>query len=279
MFTASAEATPPRPQGPQAVTGYTYVSKAGTYDSNRTDTAYARCPAGKVPLAGGAQIVGGQNRVLLRASHPQGSTWVAVAQELEPRGRGSGTRARWYVRSYAVCAKAPAGLSYVDSRTSYTSVTPRSRQVVCPTGKKLIGVGGRINGADHKAGINSVTVDSALLKSATVRGSRAAATSAEWSVVSFGVCTRPLGQTLREGPWTYVPGPALSKTVAVSCPRGTRSFGAGVRLHGTDATLDRLVPTKLRPTPDSVGAEATVSELVPGTPAAWYLKAQVICAR
>ncbi|MFC8429972.1 hypothetical protein [Streptomyces sp. NPDC057253] len=278
LFTTAAQAAVPPPEAPQApVAGYTIVSRAGVHNSSRTHSVLARCPAGKVALGGGVRIVGGQNRVLLRGSYPQRNGWVAVAQELVPRDPGSGMRAAWHVVAHAVCAKAPAGLTY-EARTSASTSGPwKTAQVFCPAGKRLLAAGGRMNGADFKAGLNSVAADSRL-RSATVRGGEATPTSALWSVTAYGVCTGPLGQTLRESVWQAVSGAAQSGTAFAACPRGTRAFGAGVRLSGNAGVLNRLVPVELRSTVRPPGARTTVSELGSGLAATWHLKAQVICA-
>ncbi|MFF0088512.1 hypothetical protein ACFYSF_00980 [Streptomyces canus] len=280
MFTTAADAAVPPPEVPQApVSGYTYVSKASGHDSSRTHSVVARCPAGRVALGGGVRIVEGENRVLLRGSYPQRHGWVAVAQELEPRGAGSGTGAAWHVVAYAVCAKAPAGLTYVARTSARTSENSRTKQAVCPTGRRLLGLGGRITHADFKAGINSVTVDTTLVKSATVRGSKARPTGARWSVTAYAVCTDPRGQTLHESFWKPVADGTRSGAASASCPRGTRAFGAGVRLYGNAGVLNRLALLELRPTVRPPAARARVSELGSGLAATWYLKAQAVCAR
>jgi hypothetical protein len=280
LLTTAAQAAVPPPEAPQApVAGYTYVSRAGVHDSSRTHSVLARCPAGRVALGGGVRIVGGEHRVLLRGSYPQRHGWAAVAQELEPGGAGSGTRAAWHVVAYAVCAKAPTGLTYVARTSAYTSQDVKTAQAFCPTGKRLLAQGGRINGADFKVGVNSVTVDTRLLKSATVRGSEARSTAARWSVTAYAVCTNPIGQTLHESFWKPVTGATRSRTASVTCPHGTRAFGAGVRLSGNAGVLNRLALLELRPTQRPPGARATVSELGSGLAAAWYLRPQAVCAR
>ncbi|WP_449348956.1 hypothetical protein [Streptomyces shaanxiensis] len=280
LFTTAAQAAVPPPEAPQApVAGYTYVSKASAHNSSRTHSVFARCPAGRVALGGGVRIVGGQNRVLLRGSYPQRTGWVAAAQELEPGGPGSGPRAPWQVVAYAVCAKAPAGLTY-QARTSASTSQPSSTgQVFCPTGKRLLALGGRVNGAGFKVGVNAITVDSGQLRSATARGGEATPTAARWSVTAYAVCTAPIGQTLVESFWKPVIGAAQSGTAFAPCRQGTRAFGAGVRLSGNAGVLNRLALVELRPTVRPPGARATVSELGSGLSATWYLKAQAVCAR
>ncbi|MFI6407179.1 hypothetical protein [Streptomyces sp. NPDC050548] len=96
-------------------------------------------------------------------------------------------------------------------------------------------------------------------------------------MTSHAVCAKGLALSFRESGWKRVGDPAQSGTAVANCPRGSKSFGVGVRLSATSAVLNRLVPVELRPT--ATGSRVTVSELAPGTPGTWYFKAQVLCAR
>jgi len=275
-FAGQSLASTPAAAAPAApVSGYSVVERAGTFNSVSAHSVSAPCPRGKVVLAGGARIVNGGQRVLLRASYPVrslfGDRWIASAEEVVP-----GTSANWQIRSYAVCANRPAGLTYKSVTSGISSgnikFLPR---VDCPGSTRLIGLGARIAGAGNRAGLNSITITSGL--SASARASEAVATDQRWSVTSHAVCARALDLSFRESGWKRVGGPAQSGTAVANCPRGSKSFGVGVRLSATNAILNRLVPVGLRPT--ATGSQVTVSEPAPGTPGTWYLKAQVLCAR
>ncbi|WP_405521388.1 hypothetical protein [Streptomyces canus] len=281
MFTTAADAAVPPPEARQApVSGYTYVERFSRLSSDSARSVSAPCPSGKVVLAGGVRIVGGGGRVLLRGSYPglsaSGHKWLATAEEI-----GGGTQARWYLRAYAVCADRPAGLTYRTVPSAFNSNRPdKSITGTCPAGTRLVGAGARLRGASHRVGINSVTMTKLTQRSASARAAEAVATNLPWSVAVHLACAGPLaGQTFHESGWKAAVGPAQSRTAVVNCPRGTKAFGAGMRLAGASATLNRLVPVELRPTRSPAGARVTVSELAPGQAATWYVKAQVICAR
>ncbi|MCD7437819.1 hypothetical protein K4B79_06220 [Streptomyces lincolnensis] len=261
---------------PVAVSGYTYVERASATNSTPSRSVRASCPRGKVILAGGARIVDGGNRVLLRGSYPvrshRGHGWAVSAEEL-----GALNSARWSVRAYAVCANRPLGLQYRTVSSGSDSKSPKSpSSAVCPRGTRLIGLGASVAGVNHPIGINAITVTSS--RSASVRASEALATSLRWRVRTHIVCAE-LGQTYQETDWKTVPSPAQAGTALAVCPRGTKAFGAGVRVSAIEAAFNRLVPVEVRPTLAPSGARTTVSELASGMLSHWHLKAQVICVR
>lgn len=277
MFTTAAAAAPPQPQAPQAVTGYTYVERSSPINSASARSVSAPCPSGKVVLAGGARIEFGGQRVLLRGSYPAdpvfGQKWTASALEL-----GAGTSSRWRVRAYAICADKPAGLTRVHSDKAFSSSTFQTAVRSCPTGTKLIGLGARLIGADSRVGLNNIGITSGM--NAFARASEASRTTQQWTVVSSALCAKPLGQAFRQtGRW-MPPGPFPSVTIKKDCPQGTRVFGTGLLLNGSSATLNRLIPVALHPTPSLTSRRGlgTVTEQ-PGTFGQWSIKTQVLCAR
>lgn len=204
---------------PVAVSGYTYVERASATNSTPSRSVRASCPRGKVILAGGARIVDGGNRVLLRGSYPvrshRGHGWAVSAEEL-----GALNSARWSVRAYAVCANRPLGLQYRTVSSGSDSKSPKSpSSAVCPRGTRLIGLGASVAGVNHPIGINAVTVTSS--RSASVRASEALATSLRWRVRTHIVCAE-LGQTYQETDWKTVPSPAQAGTALAVCRAAPR---------------------------------------------------------
>ena len=273
----SLASVPAAAAAPSPVSGYTYVERTSALNSVSTRSVSAPCPRGKVVLAGGASIVGGKQRVLLRGSYPAdpvfGQKWTAWAQEL-----GTGTSNRWRVRAYAICANKPAGLTVVHSNKAFSSSSSQFAVRSCPTGTKLIGLGANLIGADSRVGLNSIGITPGM--NAFARAGEALSTTQQWTVVSYALCAQPLGQAFRQtGRWVS-PDPFSSVTVNKNCPQGTRVFGTGLLLNGSGTTLNQLIPVALHPTPDLASRRglATVSER-PGTLGPWSIKAQVLCAR
>jgi hypothetical protein len=278
-FGGQSLASVPAAAAPSAVSGYTYVQQTSAFNSTAARSVSAYCPRGKVILAGGAYLVRGGRGVLLRGSYPVhsffGDRWTASAQELN----AAGTSTRWQIGSYAVCANKPAGLTYAKVSSVSDSNGSKSVQRKCPASTRLIGLGARVTGADYRVGLNAVSITQGL--SASARASKASATLQRWAVESHAVCANSVGQAFRQtGRWIR-PGLSPSVTVVKNCPQGTRTFGTGLLLDGSSAALNRLVPVALHPTPSPTPHQGTVtvSELTPGTPFSWGVKAQVLCAR
>ncbi|MEU6142141.1 hypothetical protein ABZ848_17455 [Streptomyces sp. NPDC047081] len=265
---------------PTAVSGYTYVERHSTYDSGSSRDVSAPCPSGKVVLAGGVSFVGGKRGVLLRGSYPvhssAGDGWTASAEEV-----GAGTTANWQLRAYAVCADKPAGLTYKQATSAFDSFSPKTVAVACPASTRLIGLGARVTGADHRVGVNSITL-TRRLRVGYARAGEAVPTARRWALTTYAVCAKPLEQTFHESAWKSAAPAASSNTAVARCWPGSRAYATGLVFSGSSATLDRLAPVELRPTsipPAPAEGRVGLTELAPGTPATWSLKAQVICVR
>ena len=94
------------PAGPKGDAGSPGVSErqvvtaSTTSDSNSLKSALVTCPAGKLPLGGGATTAGNVQGVALVASRPDGTAgWRAFAQEVVAQP------GNWSLTAYVVCAK------------------------------------------------------------------------------------------------------------------------------------------------------------------------------
>ena len=86
-----------------AVRGLERVEFSSTSDSEQQKKAFAKCPAGKKVISGGAQIfIAGSatGPVALKASFPSDvlDGWAATAEEMVP------TDLKWFVNAFAICA-------------------------------------------------------------------------------------------------------------------------------------------------------------------------------
>ena len=83
----------------------------------------------------------------------------------------------------------PAGLSgleRVESTSASNSVTSKSQATTCPTGKRLLGGGVRLNPLLAQLNVQQAFPDNDNIFRATVR--EVAATAANWSITVFAVC-------------------------------------------------------------------------------------------
>lgn len=94
----------PGPQGPAGgISGLERVDYSSANDSTSPKHAFAKCPAGKQVVGGGAQVfMQGQENgsVAVKKSFPNkaGDGWAATAEEMVA------TDVNWFLTAYALCA-------------------------------------------------------------------------------------------------------------------------------------------------------------------------------
>ena len=117
-----------------------------------------------------------KNRSLLRADFAPGQLPAGPAGAAGPAGPAG-----------------PAGLSAVervDTTTVTNSASPKSAQMACPTGKRLVGGGARLNGPDAPPPV-SVAIQASFPDNDNIYraiGREAVATAGTWSLTVFAVC-------------------------------------------------------------------------------------------
>ncbi|NNN37260.1 hypothetical protein HLK59_44400 [Streptomyces sp. S3(2020)] len=281
-LTATAAAASPAfgaSRGPAEITDYTI--KRGSYTSNNSDnykSADARCPTGTVVLGGGGEISGAAGRVALRVVNPhreQNGQYRVTAAAAEI---SLGTTQKWQVRAYAVCGKRPAGYFITDWATSVEnhSDAAKTATATCPVGKKPLGYGAKVKGADGNASLRTLQVLAFQPRTVLVSASEAPMnTLSPWSVSSRALCANvSVGQREKVG------GLSATGFAAVPCPADRRPLGAGVTLSANAQTRRYLLIRALYPFLlfGGSGSAAQVSEYGNGTSGTWKVGARVICA-
>src|SRR5262245_27339519 len=206
-----------------AVDGLTYASGLSPSSSEPTRTAEAFCPNDTRAIGGGA-IFSGSNKLVIEAAFPREHSFVVTAAE--PAG---GIPNDWYIVALAICApeRSLPGLERVEilGRTSGEIVSYQ-----CPSGKTLIGLGGRVNSDSLQRGFIALTGirASSDLRTFTVQGGVDGPElgGGNWNLTAVGICAdRVPGLTLVEG------ASALNatdrKTASASCPSGTKIHSLG----------------------------------------------------
>ena len=116
-----------------------------------------------------------KNRSLLRADFASGQLPAGPAGPTGPIGPAG--------------PAGPAGLSgleRVDTTSASNSVASKSQATTCPTGKRLLGGGVRLNPLLAQLSVQQAFPDNDNVFRATVR--EVAATAANWSITVFAVC-------------------------------------------------------------------------------------------
>lgn len=120
-----------------------------------------------------------KNKSLLRADFAPGQLAAGPAGPAGPTGPAG--------------AAGPPGLSgveRVESTTLVNSASPKSTQMACPAGKRLIGGGARLNGPDAPPPI-SVAIQASYPDNDNIYravGREAVATAGTWSLTVFAIC-------------------------------------------------------------------------------------------
>jgi hypothetical protein len=113
-----------------------------------------------------------RNGTLVRADFARGALLVGPAGPMGPAGPAG-----------------PPGLSgveRVETTSLNNSASPKTAQMACPTGKRLIGGGARLNNAPVVVALQQSFPDNDNIYRAV--GREVAATNAAWSLTVFAIC-------------------------------------------------------------------------------------------
>jgi hypothetical protein len=181
-----------------------------------------------------------------------------------------------------VAAQGPASASTVPNATVVGSPSVFSLKAVktadapCPTGKKVLGGGARVNGADHVV----ITQQQPI---STSSGDLFRASASEdqdgfagtWALQAFAICSDPLaGLTIVSQAGTA--GSSTFQAVSATCPAGTRALGAGGRIDGGrgQVQLGTIAEGSLGPNRST----AAGTEDLDGLSGTWNVTAFTVCA-
>jgi hypothetical protein len=173
------------------------------------------------------------------------------------------------VLTIAAATAAVPGLQVVSAVTIGDSVSPKSVTATCPTGKRVIGTGFYVDGASDEVVVTEVIpYKGSVLVTAYEDQS---ATTAIWWLRAFAVCANPMpGLTIAT---VTSPSTSSDKSVAVTCPAGTRAVGTGAAIAGG---LGQVLLDAMLPVADGTYVEAF--EDADGTKASWTVTAYALCA-
>ncbi|MBV1856548.1 hypothetical protein [Catellatospora tritici] len=207
------------------------------------------CPAGKVAIAGGTQVLGEGShdfRTVLQESSPSGSLWLIALRNNDAAAHSIGL--------FAVCATAPAGYEVVRR----DAVVPAGGFVrtygLCPSGKVALGGGAQVVGEgtrDFRTVIQETGPDSALGGSLKLwRSAVGNNDTVAHNVGFYAVCANaPTGYEIVRRDLTIAAGGFL-RAVA-GCPSGKLVFGGGGQIIDSSGANFRTV------TQESAPGEAT----------------------
>jgi hypothetical protein len=212
--------------------GYKVVEKTFSLPAGGFVRNTAPCPAGKVVLGGGAQVVGAGSAnfgTVVRESEPGtlggGALWLAAVSNQSSTSRTLGI--------FAVCANKPRGYKVVEKTFSLHAHGFVRNTAPCPAGKVVLGGGAAVVGAGS-ANFGTVvresspgTLGGGSLWLAAV--SNRSATNRTLGI--FAVCAnKPTNYTVVEKKASLPAGGFVRDTAM--CPAGTVVLGGGSAVVG-----------------------------------------------
>ncbi len=257
----------------QAVTGLIVtIDWSDLTGSESFKTANAVCPAGKVLLGGGADIVDGGALVHLSSMIPAAAgypthSYYAVARE------SAAFAGNWTMYSWAICGSGVTGWQVVSgSYTASSGTNVVGVHLSCPSGKKVIGTGAAAVGGGHFL-IRSI-VPSADLTELSVEVGGDEVASGAYSAYAYAICVNPVAGQQRVSATTAAN--SISKGISVACPAGKKLHGTGGdHTAGGEAHFDRIGLWG----PGAVsGSDVAVIEDATGFAENWTATAYAICA-
>ncbi|RJK96923.1 hypothetical protein [Vallicoccus soli] len=254
-----------------AVPGRTVATAASAYDSSAVKQLSVTCPAGTKVIGVGASHTGPAGRVVLDEVKPTPSLQMAgvVAAEVGP-----GTGAAWNVYLTAQCAAPLPGQVLVVRESTLTSAATRSVTASCPSGTKLVGGGGQVNGTAGVAGLDEVTPLPQLAGVVAVAAEPPTGSAESWYAGAYAICAAPLpGQALVTS--SSPVSSSTSKERTATCPAGTVVLSASAQVDGP---AGEVVLAGFRPLSSGTKARGWAAETWAGTPDGWSLTTRAVCA-
>jgi hypothetical protein len=221
-----------------ATTTIYLVTKRSPGGSEPHREAFARCHPGDMLVGGGAGLSSSPPMTLTRIQpvvtpSPLVDDGMRATGEETRSGYGGG----WEVIAQAICAKPGGAVRDVELVSAVTGPSRERFQqtaAVCPSGKRALGSGAAVRTLNGAVGNGNNQLGLQLNRtSGPMDISRAAAaattaTPAQWSLISYAICARPIDGAVVHGGLGHPPGNEY-----YTCPQNKRvlSVGGGGPLH------------------------------------------------
>jgi hypothetical protein len=237
--------------------------------------AVATCPTGKRVTGAGGDITSGAGQVLLDGIVPNSGLTSVTTFGFED---GSGFAGSWLLRSYAICATPPAGLTRVSRTTSLLTGGVLMSNNGCPVGRQVVGVGGDINGGNGEVVLIRISPTADLTNSLAGANEDDTGYANSWSLTAHAICaTSPPGLELVTETSDPASDPA---SVTATCPSGKNLLGTGAAtIVGVGSGgSGQVVLDDVRPNALLTSVIVTAIEDETGFDGDWTLEAHAICA-
>jgi hypothetical protein len=240
-------------------------------DSVSSKSATVTCSAGKQATgAAGIKTHAAFGEVRLLAARPSSDLKSVVSTFREDE---TGFAGSWQPTAFALCAPLP-GLQRVTRTTASNSVA-KNVTASCPSGKRLVGLGGETNGGSGQVVIEVMRPDQPLTAAIVSAREDQNGFAGSWTVTAHAICAPgPHGlQRVSAAGQVTAGGP----DVVADCPPGKGLLGVGGEASGQSGQVS-LETYALPGTGEPTSGVARGFEDQDGYAPNWTLTAYAICA-
>ncbi|WP_405064521.1 hypothetical protein OG474_23475 [Kribbella sp. NBC_01505] len=158
-------------------------------DSSPSKTVTVACPTGAVTTSGAGNGSSNTNSPLvLDDVIPSADLKTVTVNVFEPQG---GLTETWYAMAVARCGAPLPGLQRVSATSVSDSTNYKSVTATCPAGKKVVGTGHEITGAQGQVYLDDVAPNPALTSVRVDAWEDQDGTAGNWSITAYAVCATP----------------------------------------------------------------------------------------
>ena len=185
----------------------------------------------------------------------------------------------WQVRGQGVASAATVPTATVVSAiTPFDSTATKTIAALCPAGKRVIGGGGRVSGAQNVVLTRQEPVQAGTGDSYVVAASEGQNGFTDtWALQAYAICADPLPnqQIPQIVSVTSAPGSEAFQGVSASCPAGKFAVGAGGRINSGGGEV--ALSTKAEGSSWSTRITAAGTEDADGFAGPWSVTAFAVC--
>jgi hypothetical protein len=201
------------------------VSQPSGFSTVSPKTTAAVCPADRPRVLGGGFTTTGTHIVVSQAQPLAGSP--TDSYQVTAGFDQVGTAASWQLLVYAYCSSAAPGWQIVPATSTSTSDAFNEVAAACPSGKEVVGTGGRITGG---AGQVELVTQTGFPRQAVAGGLEDLdGFAGSWSATAYAVCVTVANVLDIHAVQNQTASDTTNpKSVSVTCPSGTQLTGSAV---------------------------------------------------
>jgi hypothetical protein len=248
------------------------VSATSGFSTGSSKTLSAVCTSARPFVLGGGFTTTGSHIVVSELQPIDGAS--VDSYRVTAGFDEVGTSASWSLLVYAYCSSTAPGWQVVPVTSTTTSNSFNQVIATCPSGKAVVGTGGRINGGAGQVQLVTQGIGSVGPNRMSAGGLEdITGFAGSWSVTGYAVCVSyasPLDIRLVSN--QTASDNTITKNVTATCPSGMRLTGSAIWSNIPGNAIN-LRPNNVNPTNVAAGARNDS-----GNGSSWDLITYALCA-